>query len=274
MDEDMWLHPSTKNNLEKIASIGNFVLPVDSGELASGLFGEGRMAEPDSIVLWLNNFFAKDLPLKGKRALVTAGPTYEQIDPVRFIGNYSSGKMGIAVARELQRRGAEVTLIIGPTAQPLPNVSAIIHIKSASEMLAACISVFDATDITVMSAAVADYTPVNIHSEKIKKSSNDFVVELTKTTDILMHLGEIKRDNQLLIGFALETNDEYEYAKRKLVEKNADMIVLNSLNDVGAGFGHDTNKITIFTRAGKKESFTTKTKEAVANDIVNSIIQL
>jgi phosphopantothenoylcysteine decarboxylase/phosphopantothenate--cysteine ligase len=274
MDEDMWLHPSTKNNLEKIASFGNFILPVDSGELASGLFGEGRMAEPDSIVLWLNNFFAEDLPLKGKRALVTAGPTYEQIDPVRFIGNNSSGKMGIAVARELQRKGAEVTLIIGPTAQPLPNVSAIIHIKSASEMLAACISVFDATDITVMSAAVADYTPVNIHSEKIKKSSSDFVVELTKTTDILKHLGEIKRENQLLIGFALETNDEYEYAKRKLVEKNADMIVLNSLNDVGAGFGHDTNKITIFTRAGKKESFTTKTKEAVANDIVNSIIQL
>jgi phosphopantothenoylcysteine decarboxylase/phosphopantothenate--cysteine ligase len=273
MDEDMWLHPSTKNNLEKIASFGNFILPVGSGELASGLLGEGRMAEPDSIVLWLHEFFAEDLPLKGKRALVTAGPTYEKIDPVRFIGNYSSGKMGIAIARELHRRGAAVTLIIGPTAQPLPDVSAIIHVKSASEMLAACISVFDVTDITVMSAAVADYAPVHIHSEKIKKASGDFVVELTKTTDILKHLGEIKKKNQLLIGFALETNNEEEYAKRKLVEKNADMIVLNSLNDTGAGFGYDTNKITIFTRAGKS-AFITKSKEVVANDIVNSIIQL
>ncbi len=274
MDEDMWLHPSTKRNLLQITSYGNFVIPVESGELASGLVGEGRMAEPESIISWLNDFFGKDLPLKGMRALVTAGPTYEQIDPVRFIGNHSSGKMGIAIALELKNKGAEVTLVIGPTSLPIPLFPHIIHVKTAAEMFEACVSVFNMADITVMSAAVADYTPLNIEREKIKKSNDDISIILKKTKDILKHLGSIKGNKQLLIGFALETNNEELHAKRKLVEKNADMIVLNSLNDLGAGFGFNTNKITIFDRNGKTMAFDTKSKEAVAEDIVNAIIQM
>lgn len=274
MDEDMWLHPSTKRNLLQIGGYGNLILPVESGELASGLFGEGRMAEPASILSWLIDFFRVDLPLKGKRALVTAGPTYEQIDPVRFIGNYSSGKMGIAIAQELKSQGADVTLVIGPTSLPLPEFPSIIRVKTATEMFEACVSVFKQADITVMSAAVADYTPVNIEHEKIKKSTEDISIVLKKTKDILKHLGAIKRNNQLLVGFALETNNEVEYAKQKLVEKNADMIILNSLNDLGAGFGYDTNKIMIFERSGRTQTFDTKPKEAVAKDIVNAIIQM
>ncbi len=274
MDEDMWLHPATKNNLSQIESYGNLIIPVESGELASGLVGEGRMAEPESILSWLVDFFINDLPLKGKRALVTAGPTYEQIDPVRFIGNHSSGKMGIAIARELKRKGAEVTLVIGPTSLTIPEFSTVMRIKTAAQMFDSCVRVFEGTDITVMSAAVADYTPVNFESEKIKKSGEDISIVLKKTTDILKHLGAIKSSNQLLIGFALETSNEEAYAKRKLIEKNADMIVLNSLNDEGAGFGFDTNKITIFDRSGKMQSFDTKSKDAVAKDIVNAIIQL
>lgn len=274
MDEDMWLHPATKNNIMRITAFGNHVIPVESGELASGLTGEGRMAEPESIVSWLNHFFLPDHPLKGKRAMVTAGPTYEHIDPVRFIGNHSSGKMGIAIANELKSRGAIVTLILGPTSLHVPELPAIIHVKSAAEMFNACMSVFQEMDIAVMSAAVADYTPIEIQTEKIKKSSDTISLALTKTKDILKYLGEIKRSNQLLVGFALETNNEEAYAKKKLEEKNADMIVLNSLNDTGAGFKHDTNKITIFERSGKSHYFDTKSKAAVAKDIVNTIIQL
>jgi len=274
MDEDMWLHPATKSNLSQIESYGNLIIPVESGELASGLVGEGRMSEPESILSWLVDFFNSDLPLKGKRALVTAGPTYEQIDPVRFIGNHSSGKMGIAIARELKSQGAEVTLVIGPTLLPIPEFPTVIRIKTAAEMFESCVRIFKGADITVMSAAVADYTPVIIENEKIKKSAEDISIVLKKTTDILKHLGAIKSSNQLLIGFALETNNEVAYAKRKLVEKNADMIILNSLNDKGAGFGFDTNKITIFNKSGKVQTFNTKSKEAVAKDIVNAIIQL
>ncbi len=274
MDEDMWLHPSTKKNLLQIGRYGNLILPVESGELASGLFGEGRMAEPESILSWLIDFFRVDLPLKGKHALVTAGPTYEQIDPVRYIGNHSSGKMGIAIAQELKNQGAEVTLVMGPTNLPLPEFPSIIRVKTAMEMFEACVSVFKQADITVMSAAVADYTPVNIEHVKIKKSTEDISIVLKKTKDVLKHLGAIKRNDQLLIGFALETNNEVEYAKKKLLEKNADMIVLNSLNDLGAGFGYDTNKITIFERSGRTQTFDTKPKEAVAKDIVNAIIQM
>ena len=274
MDEDMWLHPSTKKNLLQIGRYGNLILPVESGELASGLFGEGRMAEPESILSWLIDFFRVDLPLKGKHALVTAGPTYEQIDPVRYIGNHSSGKMGIAIAQELKNQGAEVTLVMGPTNLPLPEFPSIIRVKTAMEMFEACVSVFKQADITVMSAAVADYTPVNIEHVKIKKSTEDISIVLKKTKDVLKHLGAIKRNDQLLIGFALETNNEVEYAKKKLLEKNADMIVLNSLNDLGAGLGYDTNKITIFERSGRTQTFDTKPKEAVAKDIVNAIIQM
>lgn len=274
MDEDMWLHPSTKNNLQQIKSFGNYIIPVDTGELASGLTGPGRMAEPESIVNWLHDFLLIDQSLKGKRAMVTAGPTYEQIDPVRFIGNNSSGKMGIAIAKELKSRGAEVTLVLGPTTVDIPDVASVVSVRTAAEMYNACLSLFDKMDIAVMSAAVADYTPVTQQAEKMKKSGDTISIELKKTKDILKHLGEIKRDNQVLVGFALETNNEEAYAKIKLKEKNADLIVLNSLNDAGAGFGHDTNKITIFDRLGNTHYFDTKSKAAVAKDIVNTIIQL
>ncbi|MGG9961470.1 bifunctional phosphopantothenoylcysteine decarboxylase/phosphopantothenate--cysteine ligase CoaBC [Ferruginibacter sp. SUN106] len=274
MDEDMWHHTSTKDNLKKLSSFSNHIIPVANGELASGLIGEGRMAEPENIVEWLDHFFLNKLELKGKKILVTAGPTYEALDPVRFIGNHSSGKMGIALAAEMQSRGANVTLVLGPSIITAPENIEVIKVKSASEMYEACISRFDKMDIAVMSAAVADYTPVNIASEKIKKNDDSFTIELTKTKDILKSLGEKKTDKQFLVGFALETNNEKAYALKKLQTKNADMIVLNSLNDIGAGFGHDTNKITIFDRGGKEYNFDTKSKQEVAKDIVNTIIKL
>ena len=275
MDEDMWLHPSTKNNLKQVIAFGNEVIPVESGELASGLTAEGRMAEPESIVQWLNNFFTPHQPLRGKRAMVTAGPTYEQIDPVRFIGNYSSGKMGIAIAKELTQQGAEVTLVLGPTSLAIPeNLHSVIRIKTAAEMYTACNAAFGTMDITVMSAAVADYTPLEKQPEKIKKGSDTFSLDLTKTKDILKYLGQIKRSDQLTIGFALETHNEETFAKDKLADKNADMIVLNSLNDKGAGFGDDTNKITIFERSGNTQYFDIKSKDEVARDIVVTIIKL
>ncbi|MES2849341.1 MAG: bifunctional phosphopantothenoylcysteine decarboxylase/phosphopantothenate--cysteine ligase CoaBC [Bacteroidota bacterium] len=272
MDEDMWKHPSTKSNLDKISSFGNLIIPVENGELASGLTGEGRMAEPETIAGWLNDFFKKKDELKGKKALVTAGPTYELIDPVRFIGNHSSGKMGLAIANELSARGAEVILVLGPSSLKTPVGLKTIRVRSAAEMLVACLAEFNDKDITVMSAAVADYTPVTIADEKIKKQSETFSIELKKTTDILKELGNRKGSRQLLVGFALETNNEKEYALKKLSSKNADMIVLNSLNDAGAGFGYDTNKVTIFDRKGKEYTFDTKTKQEVAVDIVNTII--
>jgi phosphopantothenoylcysteine decarboxylase/phosphopantothenate--cysteine ligase len=274
MDEDMWLHPATKRNLQIITSYGNIVLPVESGELASGLTGEGRMTEPTAMVEWLNQYFAAGQLLKGKKVLVTAGPTYESIDPVRFIGNHSSGKMGLAIAKELINHGAAVTLILGPTSLDVPNSMTTIRVQTAAEMFDACQAVFPTSDIAVMSAAVADYTPVVTQPEKIKKANTDISITFTKTKDILKYLGETKRSDQLLIGFALETSDEENSAKKKLMEKNADLIVLNSLNDAGAGFGHDTNKITIFDKSGNTYYFDTKSKKAVAEDIVNRIIQL
>ncbi len=274
MDEDMWHHQSTKDNLAKVISFGNHIVPVESGELASGLVGEGRMAEPETIVNWLNDFFFNKLELKDKRVLVTAGPTYEAIDPVRFIGNHSSGKMGVAIAEEMKNRGADVVLILGPSAIKVPQGIVVIKVKSANEMYEACIKYFDTMDIAIMSAAVADYTPVSLSKEKIKKTENVFNIELTKTKDILKSLGERKTSKQLLVGFALETNNEKQYALKKLQTKNADMIVLNSLNDTGAGFGHDTNKITIFDKQGNEYPFSTKPKKEVAKDIVNTIIKL
>ncbi|CAN5421380.1 bifunctional phosphopantothenoylcysteine decarboxylase/phosphopantothenate--cysteine ligase CoaBC [soil metagenome] len=273
MDEDMWLHPATKSNLQRVSSFGNLIIPVENGELASGLVGEGRMAEPESIVSWLENYFSTDLPLKGKRVMVTAGPTYEQIDPVRFIGNNSSGKMGIAIATELKNAGADVTLIIGTTSQMIPKELNTINVKSAADMYDAATSIFSDMDIAIMSAAVADYTPAVTAPEKMKKGNDDSItIKLTKTKDILKYLGQVKTNKQLLIGFALETNNEEKYALKKLAEKNADMIVLNSLNDKGAGFGFDTNKVTIFTKKGNIYPFETKSKAAVAKDIVNTII--
>ena len=273
MDEDMWNHPATKANLRKLESFGNSIIPVETGELASGLFGDGRMAEPEKIIQFITeNFFSKG-PLAGKKVLVTAGPTYEAIDPVRFIGNHSSGKMGIAIAKELHHRGAEVTLVMGPTPMEFSaNGIHLVRVTSAEEMYKACHKTFADTDLAVMSAAVADYTPVAKAKEKIKKKEDSLKLELTKTKDILKSLGEKKKPGQVLVGFALETADEKKHALEKLAKKNADMIILNSLNDAGAGFGHDTNKITIFRKKGKEIAFTTKSKEEVAKDIVDTII--
>ena len=273
MDEDMWHHPVTKQNLQKLQSFGNTIIPVDNGELASGLYGEGRLAEPDAIMKFLEDNFFLTKHLLNKKVLVTAGPTYEAIDPVRFIGNHSSGKMGIAIAKELNRRGADVSLVLGPTSIDVSaNGMRLIRVNSAEEMYNACHEIFGKTDLAIMSAAVADYTPVKKAAQKIKKEENNLNLELTKTKDILKSLGTIKTKNQVLVGFALETVNEKEYALQKLSEKNADMIVLNSLNDSGAGFGHDTNKITIFQRGGGELRFETKSKDDVAKDIVDVII--
>ena len=274
MDEDMWHHPATKINIQKILSFRNHMIPVENGELASGLSGDGRMAEPENIVKWLEGFFLKTKQLAGKKVLVTAGPTYERIDPVRFIGNHSSGKMGFAIAAEFNKRGAEVILVTGPTSQQPDDGLTIKRVTSAAEMYDACMSVFPQVDIAVMSAAVADYTVIDPAPEKIKKNSDSLTIELKKTTDILKTLGEQKKANQFVAGFALETNNEKEFALKKLHSKHADMIVLNSLNDAGAGFGHNTNKITIFDKAGNEYNFETKSKAAVAEDIVNTIIKI
>ena len=272
MDEDMWHHTSTQINLEKIKSFGNKVIPVENGELASGLIGPGRMAEPETITKWAEDFFVNAHQLSGKKVLITAGPTHEAIDPVRFIGNHSSGKMGIALATEFLKRGADVTVITGPISIPVPIGIKHLSVVSAKEMYDACIIEFENTDIAVMSAAVADYTVKSPASNKIKKTEDTLTLELEKTKDILKSLGTIKKDNQLLIGFALETENEIENAKAKLVSKNADYIVLNSMNDDGSGFGKDTNKITIFSKKGDSFSFETKSKSAVATDIINTIL--
>ena len=275
MDEDMWHHPATKDNLKRLETYGNKIIPVGKGELASGLFGDGRMAEPEEIVEYITTNFFLTRRLAGKKAMVTAGPTYEAIDPVRFIGNHSSGKMGIAIAKELYRRGAEVTLIMGPSSVDFSaNGIGLIRVVSAAEMYEASNKAFEKADIAVMSAAVADYTPVTKADQKIKKKEEQFNLELTKTKDILKSLGEKKKKGQVLIGFALETTNEKANAMEKLEKKNADMIVLNSLNDKGAGFGHHTNKITIFRKGGEELQFDTKTKEEVAKDIVDTIIRI
>jgi phosphopantothenoylcysteine decarboxylase / phosphopantothenate---cysteine ligase len=275
MDEDMWHHPATKANLATIESYGNKVIPVEKGELASGLYGDGRMAEPEQIVEYLGKNFFLSGQLAGKKALVTAGPTYEPIDPVRFIGNHSSGKMGIAIAKELHARGAEVMLVMGPSNIDFsPNGLRVQKVVTAGEMYSACQAEFSKADIAVMSAAVADYTPVTTAPEKIKKKEGGLTLELTKTKDILKSLGEIKKKGQVLVGFALETNLEKKHALEKLESKNADMIVLNSLRDPGAGFGLDTNKVTIFSKEGEELVFNTKTKAEVAKDIVDTIIRL
>lgn len=272
MDEDMWCHPSTQNNLKKIQSYGNYLIPVDNGELASGLIGPGRMAEPDNILNWLNDFFKRTHDLIGKKVLITAGPTQESIDPVRFISNHSSGKMGIALATECLKRGADVTMVCGPISTTIDIKIKLIKIKTASEMYEHCVHEFKNTDIAILSAAVADYTIETPSEKKIKKSEEELAIKLSKTKDILKTLGEIKKSNQILVGFALETDHEKENALLKLKSKNADFIVLNSLNDDGVGFGFDTNKITIFDKSGKEYPFNTKSKNEVAVDIVNAII--
>lgn len=275
MDEDMWLHPATKENLKKTESFGHKIIPVEKGALASGLEGEGRMAEPEQILQFISTNFFLTGPLAGKKALVTAGPTYEPIDPVRFIGNHSSGKMGLAIAKELYDRGAEVTLILGPTQlDGTANGVSIINVTTADEMYNATNAVFNDVDIAVMAAAVADYSPVVTAKEKIKKTREKISIELAKTKDILKSLGDQKKPGQILIGFALETNNEKQSAIEKLEQKNADLMVLNSLNDAGAGFGYDTNKITIYVKGGQEIIFERKPKTEVAKDIVDALIRI
>ena len=275
MDEDMWHHPSTQSNINKVKNFGNTIIPVAHGELASGLVGEGRMAEPESIVTFLEGFFApKHIPLQGLKALVTAGPTYEKIDPVRFIGNFSTGKMGIAIAETLADNGAEVTLVLGPTTEKVTSQCIdVIRVESSSQMYEACLAVFDSVSIAVLAAAVADYQPETMANEKIKKDGNTIELKLKRTTDILLSLGKIKQPGQTLVGFALETNNELANAQKKLASKNADMIVLNSLNDNGAGFGYDTNKVTILFKHGDPLPLPLLSKKETSISITNEIIK-
>jgi phosphopantothenoylcysteine decarboxylase/phosphopantothenate--cysteine ligase len=273
MDDDMWHHPATEKNLEHLLSFNNYIIPVNNGELASGLSGDGRMAEPEEIMEWLTVFFQNKKQLNGKKVLITAGPTFEALDPVRFLGNASSGKMGIALAHELASRGAHVTLVLGPSTEKVNADVDVIRVRSAEQMHTACLELFEKADWAIMSAAVADYTPAKKEEKKIKKDGETFTLQLIKTPDILKKLGELKKDHQCLVGFALETDNEKENALKKLKSKNADLIVLNSLNDAGAGFGHDTNKIAIFDKDGGEFYFDTKSKSAVASDIINTIIK-
>ncbi|WP_075343269.1 bifunctional phosphopantothenoylcysteine decarboxylase/phosphopantothenate--cysteine ligase CoaBC [Tenacibaculum agarivorans] len=273
MDLDMYKHPSTKTSLERLQDFGNIMIPATSGELASGLVGEGRMAEPEDIVSFIQNDIISKLPLKGKKILLTAGPTYEAIDPVRFIGNHSSGKMGFAIAEAAANLGAEVFLVSGPSHQNIKH--SLVHridVTSAQDMYEACHQYFKDVDVAILSAAVADYRPKNVATQKIKKKDASLVIELEPTNDILKSLGEIKK-GQLLVGFALETNDEISNAKKKIEKKNLDLIVLNSLRDKGAGFAGDTNKITIIDKDFNETSFALKSKKEVAKDIINEIVE-
>lgn len=274
MDLDMYAHPSTKENLEKAERFGHHIIPAEVGELASGLEGQGRLAEPETILQKIEDFFAQSLPqshsLDGKTVLITAGPTYEAIDPVRFIGNHSSGKMGFSLAEEAVKRGAKVILISGPTSQKTDHKNIEIHrVTSAKEMYDEVFKYYEKVDIAIASAAVADYAPKIVAKEKIKKSEEEFTIELVKNPDILKTMGE-KKTHQFLVGFALETQNEEENAKSKLQKKNLDMIVLNSLRDEGAGFQKDTNKVKILTHSEQKE-FSLKSKDEVAKDILDFV---
>jgi len=273
MDLDMYKHPSTLDSFHKLKSFGNIIIPAENGELASGLSGEGRMAEPENIITFLEKDILEKLPLNAKKILVTAGPTHETIDPVRFIGNHSSGKMGFDIANQAANNGAEVILISGPTHLKIENSQInLIRVTSAQEMYDACHIFYDKVDVVIAAAAVADYRPKNVAHQKIKKNNTAFTIELEKTKDILASLGAIKK-NQFLIGFALETENEIENAKQKIQKKNLDLIVLNSLNDEGAGFGKLTNKVTYIDKNFQIEPMELKSKEAVALDIINKIIQ-
>lgn len=276
MDFDMMRHPSTVANIEKLRAYGNRIIEPTEGELASHLVGKGRMEEPEKIFETICRFFNEKDDLKGKKMLITAGPTYEKIDPVRFIGNYSSGKMGYALAGEAAGRGARVTLVSGPVSLTLnhPNVD-IVKVESAKEMLAACESAFPQSDISIMCAAVADYAPAHKYESKIKREHHDIpVIELVKNTDIAATLGAKKHPGQLLAGFALETDNAMVNAREKMQRKNLDMIVLNSLRDTGAGFGTDTNKVTILLPDGTTKAFDLKSKSEVARDIIDTIVAL
>ena len=272
MDLDMYKHPSTIANFSSLTQFGNVIIPAESGELASGLSGEGRMAEPENIVAFIEADLNSKLPLKGKKLLITAGPTYEAIDPVRFIGNHSSGKMGFDIALSAANFGASVILVSGPTNCKVSNpLIKVISVISAEEMYVACHQFYADVDVAIAAAAVADYKPKNVAQQKIKKAADNFTIELEKTKDILASLGEQKK-NQFLIGFALETENEIENAKLKIQKKNLDLIVLNSLQDQGAGFGKPTNKVTFIDKFFNIEPMELKSKEAVADDILNKVV--
>lgn len=276
MDLDMMAHPSTTANINLLRSYGNIIIEPESGELASGLVGRGRMEEPERIAATLEAYFSKKADMKGKKVLITAGPTHEKIDPVRFIGNYSSGKMGYALAEECASRGAEVTLVSGPVSLTIDNPAVrVVKVESAREMLAACEEAFPQSDVAVMCAAVADYAPKEVADRKIKREHSEVpVIELVKNPDIAATLGRAKRQGQQLVGFALETDHELDNAREKLSRKNLDMIVLNSMRDKGAGFGTDTNKVSIIKADGSREDFGLKPKREVAADIVDAILAL
>ena len=271
MDLDMFAHPATQHNLDILRSYGNHIIEPTAGELASHLVGKGRMEEPENIVAALESFFQKNSSMDGKKILITAGPTYEKIDPVRFIGNYSSGKMGYALAEECAARGAEVTLVSGPVNLSVnhPNINRI-DVESAEQMYNACMSHYPTSDAGILCAAVADFTPEHVADKKIKREKDDLTLNLKPTHDIAAALGKIKTGSQRLVGFALETNDETAHAQDKLKRKNFDFIVLNSLNDKGAGFRCDTNKITIID-SSKAEEYPLKTKKEVAADIIDKL---
>lgn len=274
MDLDMYKHPSTQHNLDILRSYGNHIIEAESGELASHLVGKGRMQEPDVIIKEIEKYFESSYSMTGKKVIITAGPTYEKIDPVRFIGNYSSGKMGFAIAEECASRGAEVILIAGPVSLSTSNSNIKrIDVESASQMYSAANEYFSSSDAAILCAAVADFTPEVFASHKIKREKDDLTLKLKPTQDIAESLGKIKKENQLLIGFALETNDERENAQKKLKKKNFDFIVLNSLNDNGAGFRYDTNKITIIDKENTI-TFPLKSKKEVAVDIINQLNKL
>lgn len=293
MDLDMYQHPATLDNLQRLRSFGNRIIDAESGELASGLVGQGRMAEPEALVGVLEEFFAENHPLppqggfslqhktplegakgelRGKRILLTAGPTQEPLDPVRFISNHSTGKMGYALAAALVAAGAHVTLVSGPVNLPKPeNLAEFVPVRSAQQMFEEAEVRFAGTDVVILAAAVADYTPAHVADRKIKKKEAVFTIELTKTVDIAATLGAHKRPGQVLVGFALETDNEVENARKKLEAKNLDFIVLNSLQDAGAGFGHDTNRVTLLFRDGRIQEFGLKSKQEVARDVVAAI---
>ena len=272
MDLDMYKHPSTLASFEALKRFGNIMIPAESGELASGLSGEGRMAEPENILDFIEKDIEHKLPLRGKKVLVTAGPTFEAIDPVRFVGNHSTGKMGYDIADAAANLGAQVILVSGPTHLKPKNSSVqLIRVQSAQEMHDSCHVYFETVDVAIAAAAVADYRPKNVATQKIKKNDTTFTIELEKTPDVLFSMGA-KKKNQFLIGFALETENEIEHAKLKIQKKNLDLIVLNSLNDPGAGFGKPTNKVTFIDKKFSIEPQELKTKEEVAQDIVNKIV--
>ncbi len=273
MDLDMYQHPSVLANIEKLTQFGNFIIPAEEGELASGLNGQGRMAEPEHIGQFLHCHFSKIPALAHRKILITAGPSQEALDPVRFISNHSSGKMGFAIADAFADAGAEVRIVSGPVhVKPTNTAVQISKVRSAQEMFKATQSHFEWADVVIYAAAVADYTPINVADKKIKKKESVFNLELTKTVDIAATLGQQKRSGQILVGFALETDNEVMNAESKLERKNFDMIVLNSLQDKGAGFQHDTNKITIIEKGGVKHDFELKSKTEVAQDILKVIV--